>query len=209
MSFIGVNRLLAIGWLALRLCAPATAAEAPPPVMQEPVLGLRYDPATVKFDPLPDHVRIKCMEYANTAKWRSHLWIYALARDGARIHYVVGGYRERLHPAPSESRFELDKLGGVISIEGERSGCASRFPGKGPREPEVLESPTLDRSSLTAALHNRLKDGQVERLASAASPRVDHRVDGARTYCRNTKPQGRTSGTRTTPMPHANSVSLA
>lgn len=118
MSFIGVNRLLAIGWLVLGLCAPATAAEAPPPVMQEPVLGLRYDPATVKFDPLPDHVRIKCMEYANTAKWRSHLWIYALARDGARIYYVVGGYRERLHPAPSESRFELDKLGGVISIEG-------------------------------------------------------------------------------------------
>lgn len=116
MSFIAFNHFLAIVSLAVGTCAAAMAAL--PRIAQEPVLGLRYEAAKVKFDPLPEEVSSKCKEYANTDTWGSRLLVYALAYEGARTYYIVGGYRERLHPAPSEPRYELDDRGSVLSIEG-------------------------------------------------------------------------------------------
>jgi hypothetical protein len=85
---------------------------------QEPVLGLRYESAKVKFDTLPKDVSAKCPEYSSTGAWGSHLVVYALVRNGVRTYYLVGGYHERRNPKPEEERYELDQRGGIFSIEG-------------------------------------------------------------------------------------------
>lgn len=101
----------------------ALAKQAPPRIMQEPVLGLRLDSAAPRQEALPEDVRSKCSELADDDRWIGRLWIYARA-DGAGItYYVVGGYFERRNPLPGQARFELDERGSVISIEG--AGCTA------------------------------------------------------------------------------------
>lgn len=116
MPFIAFKHFLAI--VSLTFGTGAAAMAALPRIAQEPVLGLRYETAKVQFEPLPEEVSSQCKEYANTESWGSRLLVYALIHAGARTYYIVGGYRERLHPAPSESRYEVDDRGGVLSIEG-------------------------------------------------------------------------------------------
>jgi hypothetical protein len=101
--------------------APAWGKDnLPPRVLQEPVFGLRFEAAKAGFEILPNDVAPKCMEYAGTKSWGvGKLFVFASTRDADQTYYVVGGYWERRIPKPSESRYERDKYGGVIAVNGE------------------------------------------------------------------------------------------
>lgn len=92
-----------------------------PRIIQEPILGLRYEPAKVKFHRLPPEEFAKCGELVgDDEKWSSHFWIFALAQEAGRTHYVVGGYYSRRYPVAGEPSIELDEPGIAFSIEGKQ-----------------------------------------------------------------------------------------
>lgn len=113
-----VTKRGAVGALLLLISSISMAREGPPGILQEPVLGLRYERAKAQLDPLPDDVRINCRELADDERWTGHLWIFARVDAAATTYYVVGGYFERRKPEAGESRYELDERGGVIAIRG-------------------------------------------------------------------------------------------
>jgi hypothetical protein len=78
--------------LAVISCS-SLAALPSPRTLSEPVLGLRYEAARVKFDPLPDQVLANCKNLADNEDWQSVWFIYAQARDPlGRTYYATGGY---------------------------------------------------------------------------------------------------------------------
>jgi hypothetical protein len=114
------NRAIFVAVLALLGCGAASAGGAPPPrILQEPLLGLRYEPAKVKFEPLLPDEFVKCGKLVgDDEKWRSHFWIFAAAHDAGRTYYIVGGYYERRYPEQGEHLYELDEPGVALQIEG-------------------------------------------------------------------------------------------
>ena len=102
--------------------SPAFAKNEPPPkIIQEPVLGLRYEIAKAKLTELPREVQLKCPDFAGTVKWVvGRLFIFAETRDANQTYYVVGGYAKRTHPNATDSDYQLDTFGAVIAVEGKK-----------------------------------------------------------------------------------------
>ena len=92
MSFIALSRFVAAATLALAT-ASSVAALPSPRILSEPVLGLRYETARVKFDPLPRQVIANCENMDSNAEWQSVWFIYAQATTpSGRTYYATGGY---------------------------------------------------------------------------------------------------------------------
>ena len=92
MHSIDLSRFLATAVLALTSCS-VFAALPSPRILSEPVLGLRYEAARVKFAPLPSSVRANCENLKDNEEWQSVWFIYAQAEDSAgRVYYATGGY---------------------------------------------------------------------------------------------------------------------
>lgn len=114
----------ALSWLgvlatAFSICG-AAAAEHVPRTLRVPVVGLLYEVASAKFEPLPAEARSKCPTMADNENMRSVFWIYASAQEGRRIYYIVGGYGIRAHAEPPEfPRYEPLDLGTVFQTEGD------------------------------------------------------------------------------------------
>lgn len=108
--------------LAISAVSIAVAAELPQPrLLQEPILGLRYEPGKIKFDPLPAAELSKCAELiADDATLHSHFWIFAATQDAGKTYYLIGGYYARRQPGAGERNIELDEPGIALNIEGER-----------------------------------------------------------------------------------------
>lgn len=110
--------------LALLLLAGGHVVAAPwgaPKIVQEPVFGIKYDIEQAHFDLFPRALLARCSEYSDTTNWTvDQMWVYATARAGEATYYVIGGTLKRRNPQAFQSRYELDPLGGVISIEGSR-----------------------------------------------------------------------------------------
>lgn len=121
MSSTALNRSIIIASFALASCA-ALAADAPPRIMQEPVFGLRYEIAKVKFDPLPATALSNCPTLVDNENFRSVWFLYARARDAsARTFYVAGGYSIRQNPEPPKyQKYEVGDYGVVFQTEGDR-----------------------------------------------------------------------------------------
>ncbi len=107
-----------IASLAL-VCCSAQAKEGAPSVLQEPVLGLRLPVSKLRLSALQNEIKNKCTALADNERWKGHLWVYASTKDAAGTYYVVGGYYERSHPQPGQSRYQLDTTGAVFQIAGE------------------------------------------------------------------------------------------
>jgi len=119
MSFIVISRIAAVSFFAF-MAAAVTAAEQPPHILRNPLLGLKYDTGSVKFDPLPADVLAKCRTMADDENERSRMWIYALARDEGRTYYVIAGYGIQLHiRSPEFHRYVLYDLGTAFVIDGD------------------------------------------------------------------------------------------
>jgi hypothetical protein len=157
MSSTVVNRLAAVVLLALVSCA-VQAKPLPLKVLQEPVLGLRYQATKANFDPLPPDVLSLCGAVLTNENVTGHNWVYAKAHDAARTYYVIGGYFEDLHPEPGYPRYERDEAGLVLYVEGTQ--CKPIDPAR-----DVFDSRSFDEISqpmlrqLAADLAARLARG--------------------------------------------------
>jgi hypothetical protein len=135
MSFTALSRVVVATSIALVSCI-AIAKEVAPRILQDPVLGLRYEVAKVHFDPLPRDIFSTCPELTN-AYVGSRFFIYARAQDAARTYYVVGGYYETPDPEPNTSQYSTDELGLIFYVQGTK--CTSVDAAR-----EVFDSRPLD-----------------------------------------------------------------
>jgi hypothetical protein len=87
-----LNRFVAASVLSFASCG--ALAELPSPrILSEPVLGLRYEAAKVKFDPLPGQAIANCEYMVDNDDWRNIWFIYAQAQDpSGRMYYATSGY---------------------------------------------------------------------------------------------------------------------
>jgi len=87
-------------------------------VLQEPVLGLRYEIAKNRFDTLPGSELVNC-ETLQDDNNRSATWyIYGKVKDPTgRTYYVAGGYETVHNAIRNEGRYETTNLGAVFYIE--------------------------------------------------------------------------------------------
>jgi hypothetical protein len=117
MKFTGTTSRIASACLMVA-CGTVSASDAPPKILHEPVLGLRYHTDKVKFDVLPPNVFEMCPDLV-TDRVSRRAWIYASAKESARTYYVVGGYFVRQFPHPPDyPKYELDELGAVVRLDG-------------------------------------------------------------------------------------------
>lgn len=99
-------------------CLNCVAAADRPNVLREPVLGLRYEPSTVKFEPLPDGAIATCDTLQNDENRRAVWFIYARATDASsRTYYIIGGYEIPARVPPGRSKFDTDGLGVTLFTE--------------------------------------------------------------------------------------------
>ena len=93
----------------------AMAADPAPRIVREPVLGLHYERARVKFDPLPPQALSNCETLGDNEYSRAVWYVYGQARDASgRMFYVTGGYEERLDGRPAHRKFDTEDLGLVL-----------------------------------------------------------------------------------------------
>ncbi|MES2298915.1 MAG: hypothetical protein V4582_17855 [Pseudomonadota bacterium] len=120
MWSIAVKRGILIAWFALGSCdATGKGLNEAPTILKVPVIAIRYEVETSRFDALPSDVTDLCEK--NREHIRSRFSIFAMTRDAARTYYLVGGYEVRTHPEPPElPRYEVDDFGSVIFVEGNR-----------------------------------------------------------------------------------------
>lgn len=79
--------------------------------MREPVLGLRYETARVKFDPLPAQALADCETLIDNDYSKGVWYVYAQATDASgRIYYAVGGYEIR-NNVPPHLKYDNDGFG--------------------------------------------------------------------------------------------------
>lgn len=104
MHLIDLNRFAAATAFALASCNTLAALPSPR-ILSEPVLGLRYEAARVKFDPLPSQTIANCENLGHNEEWQSVWFIYAKAQDlSGRIYYAAGGY-DISRNSPGKPRF--------------------------------------------------------------------------------------------------------
>jgi hypothetical protein len=118
MSSIVAKQIVA-GALLIMSAIGASAAETPFRVLQDPVLGLRYDVRQTYFDPVPQDVFALCRSLLVSQNVTGHYWVYGKANDAARTYYVIGGYSEDLHPAPGYPRYQKDERGVIAYVQGQ------------------------------------------------------------------------------------------
>lgn len=95
------------------------AEESAPRVLQEPLLGIRYEQSQAQFEPVRPELLSLCPTLADRESIKSNWFIYAKAEDWARsVFYIVGGYSVRTRPRlPDLPKFELDTPGVIFSIK--------------------------------------------------------------------------------------------
>lgn len=140
-----------------------------PRTLRVPVIGLRYEIAAVKFDPLPASVQSKCPTLIDDENMRSVFWIYASAQEGQRTYYVIGGYGIRPHPEPPDfPRYEPLDLGTVIQTDDQ----ACKIFGEAR---EVFETRYLEETP--GPILQKLADNLASRLADAFGGRDNLRAE--------------------------------
>lgn len=93
----------------------ALANDSAPRILREPVLGLHYERARVKFDLLPPQALSNCETLADNENSRAVWYVYGQTSDtSGRTFYVTGGYEERLDGVPSHQKFHAEDLGLVL-----------------------------------------------------------------------------------------------
>jgi hypothetical protein len=120
-----LSRFLAGAVLAVSTCSalPALPALPSPRILSEPVLGLRYEAARVKFDPLPGQVIANCENLNDNEDWNSVWFIYAQAQDASgRTYYATGGY-DISRNAPQKPRSNSGDEGLILFTD--RGSCTA------------------------------------------------------------------------------------
>lgn len=121
MSSIAPNRIIALAVLAMVSCA-VSAGDTPPRILQEPILGLRYEVAKVKFEPLPARALVNCETLVDNEHTRGVWFVLGRAHDASgRTFYVVDGYEIRHDPEPPKyPKYVVGGDGIVFQTEGDQ-----------------------------------------------------------------------------------------
>lgn len=116
MHSIARSRIITAALFAFTSCS-VLAAEPGPRILAEPVLGLRYEAARVKFDSLPADALEHCETMRDNEYGRGIWFIYAQTTDpSGRTYYVSGGYEIRTDE-PKHRRYLTGDLGAVFFTE--------------------------------------------------------------------------------------------
>ncbi|MGB6945083.1 MAG: hypothetical protein WBE37_21980 [Bryobacteraceae bacterium] len=114
IRLIGTGFSLALFLIALALAAPA------PQQLRDPIFRLIYDPAIVKFGPVPDRIAASCPELTN-AKWDRKMWVFAQVNPVGSQYAVIGGYFvKRAAQGRATPEIEIDKSGAVVRVSNGR-----------------------------------------------------------------------------------------
>lgn len=92
--------------------AMAFAADASSRVT-DPIFGLKYDPASVAFDPAPADLVLTCPDLTNQ-KWDRKMWVFGKAEDSGSDFLVIGGY----YVDRSGKGTQPDTPGAIVRLEG-------------------------------------------------------------------------------------------
>jgi hypothetical protein len=104
------------------------------PRITDPIFGLTYDSAKIRFEEAGDVV-MRCPELVNE-RWGRRAWIFARSVEASGTYMALGGlYERRAPPAKGEKRFETDPKGVVLREH--ESKCELLGPAR-----EVFEYPT-------------------------------------------------------------------
>ena len=132
------------------------------PRITDPIFGLSYDSAKVRFEEVADVVA-RCPELANE-RWGRRVFLFARSVEPSGTYMVLGGlYERRAPPARGETRFETDPKG--VLLREHESKCELLGPAR-----EVFEYPV---DGVTAETLRALARDAVARYATAfgGSPR--------------------------------------
>lgn len=122
MHLIDLSRFAAATAFALTSCSTLAALPSPR-ILSEPVLGLRYEAAQVKFDPLPDEALRNCENLGHNDEWQSVWFIYAQAQNSSgRTYYASGGY-DIFKNRPGKPQFTTGDAGLIFFTD--RGSCTT------------------------------------------------------------------------------------
>jgi len=114
-----VRRLLTPFLLVL---ACASALGAPPPrMLQEPLLGLKYDRERVKFEPLPAKLASGCHALNDSDEISGVWFVFAKANDASgRTYYLLNGYDIDRKPANINQQYTAGGFGFILGMNGDK-----------------------------------------------------------------------------------------
>lgn len=120
MYSIAIKRTAVSIAMLFASCA-CSAAATKPLVLQEPVLGLRYEIAKNKFDTLPKSDLANCETFQDDSDSSATWYVYGKFKDASgRTYYVSGGYETTHNPTRNEDRYETTNFGAVFFIDGSK-----------------------------------------------------------------------------------------
>jgi len=102
----------------LGIASGLSCAQPMPRLLQDPVLGLRYEPASIQFAPVPQQLLNDCPVLTDGGHHRRAFFIFASASDtSGRLYYLLNGYevRHRLGDARFP-RYVVDEYGPLIMM---------------------------------------------------------------------------------------------
>lgn len=93
-------------------------AQPMPRILQDPLLGLRYEPATIHFAPLPTKMLNDCPLLTDGGHSKRAFFIFASAADASgRIFYLLNGYETLRRNGDGRSpQYVVDEYGPIIMI---------------------------------------------------------------------------------------------
>jgi hypothetical protein len=154
-----IKQIISISVLVLAN-TQALAADPAPRILREPVFGLHYERARVKFDPLPPQAIANCETLADNEYRRSRSYVFGQARDASgRTFYVTGGYDEWLDGRPAHRQFDTEDLGLVLYSDAQT--CEPGDPAR-----DTFDARSFD-SILTPSILKQLAVDVVRRLERA------------------------------------------
>ncbi|TFW28276.1 hypothetical protein [Massilia horti] len=119
MFSTALNRI-AVGTVLALASYNGLSAEYKPRVLREPVLGLRYESAKVKFESVPLKVQASCESLRDNENGRGVWYVYAQASDASgRSFYVIGGYEIRYNETGRRNKYSTDDFGVLLYTEGD------------------------------------------------------------------------------------------
>ena len=145
-----------VAFTGLTVASGLVFAANQPSWVQDPVFGLNLNIERARLDPVPPHVVSLCTQLISE-KWGRRSWLFATAKDGPRIYYILGGFYVR----KSTGQAKTDPVGAVMEVSNGK--CASIGPAR-----EVFDA---EAEELSHAALESLAIDTVARLAAATGGR--------------------------------------
>lgn len=108
----------AISTLLFFASCACLASDMPPRILQEPVLGLRYEISKNKFDTLSKRELVNCDTFQDDENRSATWYVYGMFKEATgRTYYVSGGYETVHDPKRKEDKYETRNFGAVFFVD--------------------------------------------------------------------------------------------